>query len=66
MSRPSEAVIRRTQNQLRRQGKPCGYYDACAELGRRGGRKRKARFSDLTLPDPVPAARNCLPPGDRD
>lgn len=65
MSRPPEAVIRRTQNQLRRQGKPCDFYAACSELGRRGGQRRAISLRQLTMPTPD-QGRSCLPPGDRD
>jgi len=66
MARPPHQVIARVQGELRQAGRPAGYYDACRELGRRGGRKRKTAMGALSMPDPSAQGRNCLPPGDRE
>jgi hypothetical protein len=64
MPRPSEATIRRVQNQLRIAGRPSTFNDACAEMGRRGARKRKMRLTPSYYMN-ASIGRDCLPPGDR-
>jgi hypothetical protein len=64
MARPSEAAIIRVQNQLRIAGRPCSFSDACAEMGRRGARKRKMRLTPAYYMN-TEVGHSCLPPGDR-